>query len=256
MEWMILDQASFLRELMSKSQRAKTSPFAIISLSNFTKPEKAVLQMAEIFSNQTQRNIVLLGLNESELLNLQYCVEEEKPVAGISKKMSQKTTVIPGPLNFISSLPSRPEHALSLVEHVKVMEQSADTILYYAGQGLQTTTINLAMMTRKVLVLLKPTEASLMELTNYINIFTKTNSTNEVGIILEASSKKQYEEEAKKIQELYWRKHKYYIEPVGYYDVSQLKYGNEAYMELTNTEYMLKKSETTLFSESLAAMFL
>lgn len=250
MGWMNLDQASFLRELMNKSQRVKTSPFAILSSSDFHQPEDAVLRMVEDFSQQTQRSVTLLGLSKEEK-TIEACLENKKSLDDVTERVNQKLLLVSGGLDFISAIREDKDQVKHLSNEIQKLERKSDTLFYVAGQGLTTTSINLSLMTNKVIFFLKNTNKSLLELTNMVKIFSKTNSNQEIGIVLEAENEELFQEQANKIQELYWKQFKYYIEPIGYCH-SDVPRDFEAFAY----DYVLKKTETKMFSETLEQMFL
>lgn len=245
-----MDQASLLRELMNKSQRVKTSPFAILSASDFSHSEEAVLGMVQDFSQKTQRSVTLLGASKKHK-TIEDCVEKGETVEQVTERVNQKLLLVSGDLCFISDMREDKQRMRHLTEEIKELERKSDTLFYMAGEGLNATSINLSMMTNKIIFFLKYTNKSLLELSNAVKIFSKTNANQELGIVLEAENHEIFQEQANKIQELYWKQFKYYIEPVGYCHPEYPKdFESFAY------DYVLKKTETKMFSETLEELFL
>lgn len=253
---MILDQASFLRELMNKTQQVKTSPVAVLATTDFEETDESLRKIVQHFSDKTQRKITLFGLNEKTQVTLKECMDSNIEIDTIIERLSQKTQNVPGALKFISNLRHDKTSADKLIEHIKRMEKESDTLFYFAGSGMDTTAINLSLRADKVVVLMKPTAQSISELTKYVKIFSKTRKNNELGIILDTSSHTLYREQKNKIQELYWKEFKYYIEPIGFFDSTEENHKTNGFIEDFNPEYLTKRAETKMFSESIQEMFL
>lgn len=253
---MNLDQASFLRELMNKTQQVKTNPVAVLATSDFEIVEESIRKTVQHFSDKTQRKVALFGLDFEMDISLEQCVNMGIDIDVIIERMSQKTLNVPGALKFLSKIRNDKELSEKLVSYIKQMEKESDTLFYYAGRGMDTTAVNLAMRANKVLVLMKPSAQSIDELTKYVKIFSKTKTNNELGVILDTRDVELYKEQTKKIQELYWKEFKYYIEPIGFFDSRMNHRISNDFIEEFKTDYLIKKTETKMFSESIQEMFL
>lgn len=249
---MNLDQASSLRKLMNETQQVKASPVAILSTSDSVNLNDSIVNLANSFSRKTQRLVSIVGLEgEQKLLN---SILENRSNDEMIERLSLRVSKVQGSLSFISKIKEDKKLFELFVKKMEELENDNDTLLYHVGKGMDTTTINLSIMSKKVLVFMKPSSKSLMELTNYVKIFSKMGINNQIGIVMDTKDERFFKEQVKKIQELYWKQFKYYIEPIGFYDSKKIGLKENDQFLYFNYDYLLSKREKTTFSETLKKM--
>lgn len=253
---MNLDQASLLRELMNKNHQIKTNPIAFISTSNYENSEKVIMTLSEAFALKTQRKIVLFGISNKEGKELEQELLNGNDFEDSVERISPKILRVSGGLDFTDLLRVDKALAEKFINCVHDAEKSSDTLMFYAGNGLHTTTINYSLMAPKVIMMLTHTDESLIELNNYVKIFAKTRSNEGLGILVDTENPIGFQEQLNKLQELYWKEFKYYIEPIGFFNSKNTSLDLETQVDGFNYEYLTKKVDVKLLSESIKEIFM
>jgi MinD-like ATPase involved in chromosome partitioning or flagellar assembly len=253
---MILDQASLLRELMNKKQQVVSKPVAILSTSDFQNTEEIVECLVEDFSKVTQRRVALFGVDTNNLNSLELCIKSNMKIDSAVERLTPKFLYVPGRLGFLSDIRNKKELSAGIVNSIRSVENITDSLFYYAGCGMDSTAINLAMSVNKAIVLMKPTAQSIVELTNYVKIFSKTKTITDFSIVLDTDNELFFQEQTKKIQELYWKEFKYYIEPMGFINAKDINEWKNKEFKGMKYDYLLNKYESNIFSTSIEKMLM
>lgn len=253
---MNLDQASLLRELMNKNHQIKTNPIAFLSTADYESSDRVIMALTEAFATKTQRKIVLFGLRNKEGSELEQELKNDKEFEDSVERLTPKILRVSGGLDFTDLLRVDKVLASKFINYVHDAEKSSDTLMFYAGSGMHTTTINYSLMAPKVVMLLTHCEESLIELTNYVKIFAKTRSNEGLGIIVDTEDPVGFQEQLNKLQELYWKEFKYYIEPIGFFNTKNTSLDLETQVDGFNFEYLTRKVDIKLLSESIKEIFM
>jgi hypothetical protein len=220
-----MDQAASLRELMNKIGRTQRShprkgkPFAVMSLGAASGIEVFLKRYVVYLSKCYQKQVGLLGVPErkqTEIRDYLFSNAEEKELI---RKLDEGVSVVPGDLAFVGDI--RENHLLceKFLRVIKKMENKHDVLLYYAGDGVHPTSVNLSLLSNTILLVMKPDAKSVMDACSLMKVFGKKNEKKTIGIVVDTYEQACYEKQIKKIQEMAPPGGNYKIVPIGYFDL-------------------------------------
>lgn len=254
MGMMKLDQASLLRELMSKMQQSKAYSVAALSTSDMTDGENLLERFAQYSSKTLQKKLSLLGIEKNKN-NFEEVVLAKSELKNIKEEVTPYLTQVNGKLGFVSSIRNDKIIMEKFIKEMKKIEEESEIVLYYAGQGLEPTPINLSLISNRFIIMMKPTTKSYMEVIKMVKIFSKTNAGNSAGIIVDTVDQEIFEEQIKKIQDYCWSEFNYNIEPIGFFETKYLPLlEDKQIFEGFDLEYLTNKKEMKIFSDSVSSM--
>jgi len=249
-----LDQASLLREMMSRMQQDKANSVAILSTSDTVDVELFLRRFARYSSKTLQKKMSLLG-TEGEGKTIGEVMSGNATMDETKQKPAPYFEVFNGKLSFISGIRKNKNMIEKFIKEVKNIEENTDLFLYYTGEGLEPTTINLSLASDKAIIVMKPTTKSYMEVIKMVKIFSKMNFGNAVGIIVDTIDQGIFEEQIKKIQDYCWSEFKYNIEAIGFFETKYMPLlEDEQIFEGFDLGYLINKKGMKVFSDSISSM--
>jgi cellulose biosynthesis protein BcsQ len=254
MEMMTLDQAALLREMMSQLQQNEYGSVAILSTSEIENEDLFLKRMVDYYAKTTKKKTSLMGIS-GQGKEVKEMTMEKKSMDEIKEKQSDYVEWIPGSLHFISELRRNESLMVHFSQEMKKIEEQNEILFYYSGRGMEPTTINLSLASNKMIILMKPTKKSCIEVSKLMKIFSKIDGNNEVGIIVDTIDQEIFEEQIKKIQELCGSEFKYYMEPIGFFELNYAPLlEDEKIFEEFNFNYLNNKQNMKHFSDSILNM--
>ena len=251
---MTLDQAALLREMMSQLQQNDAGSVAILSTSEMENEETFLTRMVRYYAHIYHKKSALMGLKQ-EKNDLKTMIVENKKMEQIKRNETENVEVVLGDLTFISEWRNDSSFMAKLNQEIKKLEKTNDMLFYYAGKGLNPTTINLSLASSKMIVLMKPTRKSCIEVSKLMKIFSTVDDNNEVGIIVDTIDQEIFEEQIKKIQEFCGSEFNYYMEPIGFFDLHyEPLLEDEKIFEEFNFNYLNNKQKMKYFSNFILNM--
>lgn len=251
---MTLDQAALLREMMSQLQQNSADSVAILSTSEIENEERFLTRMIRYYAHYYGKKSALLGLKRDKH-ELKEQIMKNKAIEEIKQYETDQMEIVSGDLTFISEWRNDASLMIKLNREIKKIEQSNERLFYYAGKGLHPTTINLSLASNKIIVLMKPTNKSCMEVCKMIKIISSINGEHEIGIIVDTIDGEIFEEQIKKIQEFSGSEFNYYMEPIGFFDLHyEPLLEDEKIFEEFNFNYLNNKQKMKFFSHFILNM--
>jgi hypothetical protein len=254
MEWIPLDQAEILRQMMSGSETSKMGVMALLATTGAKNTHHFLQNVANHYYKANYERVLLLGIDKG-FSGIERYLNEDIEVENVKRSISRGIEVIEGSLDILQRIKGNKYKKEKMLDLIQKSEENADLVLYYAGEGLNVNSINLSVMSNRVLLISSPNEQSLNEVIKYCRFIEKMSIDLDIGLVVDTDNPQTYEEHLNKIQELGGSQINYYIEPLGFMDFKYLPLYNQNELfhsfKIDFLNYKGKRSLSEILSERL-----
>ena len=258
-----MDQASSLRELMKKVKhpeklQSEALPIAFIAGEGVG---DCYSLMERIALYQTKENEMKSAyfhpVNEKndaiELYLEDFCSLES---THSNPSLNLNCWRILGSLEVLAKARYEKYKADKLKLLIQETEKERDLIMYRAGDGIGSLTINLAKMASKVVFVLKPTQKGILEFASYLRVFSKVAKHLELGIIMDTSNNDLFQKQWGYLQEINNQEFNYKIEAIGCFDLNYIHLFDEVEVcKAFSMDFFIHQNTKKKLSDSIAQIF-
>lgn len=254
-----MDQAALLREMMKELQDTedkKTKSLAFVSTSTNHQFELYLERLVDYLGEKMKCTYALLGVEKTGH-TLQDWLSSHVEYEQIKENHSTTSIRLNGSLQSVTSMKEEKESLHKFLTKIKELEKEVEAVVYYAGAGLTATTVNLSLLSQKIILFMEPTTKSVNEVKQFITVFSKLRPNGAIGLMVNTLDPQIFQEQINKIQEFSRSEFNYTIEPVGFFDVKYLALlEDKKLFEQFNVDYVEHYQVTRNLSEVLESMVL